>query len=136
MKRILKQIVLVSIMLCLVMILTGCGNKLVATKDMEENGIKYKLEYVAKFKNNKVETIKITSEYEDEENAEEMYSVFNLMNAFAESEEDKMDVVLEGKKVIMNLNAIQFAELEGDTEVDLSKEGLKKSLEEQGFKVK
>ena len=42
MKKTLKILAVVAFVLAVLFILTGCGNKLVATKDTEDDNVKYK----------------------------------------------------------------------------------------------
>ena len=127
MKKLLKGAILVALMLVMVVALTGCGNKLVATKTSTENGVEMKEKHELKFKSDKLDSIKMTYEFSDEASAAMMGGFMKL--AFPDTE-------IDGKKVTMNLSAEDYAtELVGSDE-DMSKEAIKASLEEEGYTVK
>ena len=69
MKKTLKALVLAVIIGLILISLTGCGgNKLVATKTTEDETMgSFKEKIVIKFKNDKVETMEMTMEYDKEE---------------------------------------------------------------------
>ena len=127
MKKLLKGAILVALMLVMVVALTGCGNKLVATKTSTENGVEMKEKHELKFKGDKLDSIKMTYEFSDEASAAMMGGFMKL--AFPDTE-------IDGKKVTMNLSAEDYAtELVGSDE-DMSKEAIKASLEAEGYTVK
>ena len=130
MKKTIKQFILILIMFFLVLTLSGCGNKLIATKKEDGTTIKYEI----KFNKNKVSNVKMTAEYESQEYADEEYQTFELINSLASSEEDKLKFKKEGKTVIMVLTGSQYAAIGGTEE--LTKEKIKQTLEEEGFTVK
>lgn len=134
MKKTIKQLALIAIMLLLVFSLAGCGSKLVATKTEETENGKVNYKYVIEFKKDELKNIEMTTEYEDKEKADEAMGIFEMMNSFAEKDEDKINVKQDGKKLIIVLDAKQFENL-SDAE-NSSKDAIKKSLEEEGFKVK
>ena len=127
MKKILKGTILVALMLVMVVALTGCGNKLVATKTSTENGVEMQEKHELKFKGNKLDTIKMTYEFSDEESAAMMGGFMKL--AFPDTE-------IDGKKVTMNLSAEDYAEELVGSEEEMTKEAIKASLEEEGYTVK
>ena len=124
MKKLIKQISLIAIMLILVFALTGCGNKMIATKTIDEDGVKAKLKYEIQFENDKVSNIKMITEFESLE----------FINTLAENEEDKLNIEQDGNKVIMVLTGEQYGEL--STEEEMTKKAIKANLEEEGFKVR
>lgn len=135
MKKIFKHLILITILICTIILLTGCGNRLIATKETEDNGMKVKIEYDMKFKKDIVDTIKMTSTYENEEDAETIYKSYEFINSFAENEEEKINVQKEENKIIITLTSKQFQELE-EEEIGLTKDEIKKSLEKEGFQIK
>ena len=137
MKRTAKSVLLVMLLAVVLFALTGCmGNKLVATKTTEDSFFgKYEETVEIKFKKDKADTITMTMEFEEEEKAKSVAALFDL----ADSEElEGMEVEQKGKKVIMTMDAKAFSEQQGidDNDDSLSKDSLKKSLEEDGYKVK
>ena len=58
MKKTLKILLLVAFMSLVLFALTGCGNKLVATRETEEMGMKMKEEVEISFKGDKVNKVK------------------------------------------------------------------------------
>lgn len=134
MKKLIKQISLIAIMLILVFALTGCGNKMIATKTIDGDGVKAKLKYEIQFENDKVSNIKMITEYESKEDADEAFESLEFINTLAENEEDKLNIEQDGNKVIMVLTGEQYGEL--STEEEMTKKAIKANLEEEGFKVR
>lgn len=139
MRKTLKFLLVAVLLLSALLLLTGCGNKIVATKETEDDElgtIQEKLEY--KFKDDKVESIKMTYTFEDKETAEDAKKEFDqamaLVSAFSETEID-FEVEQKGKKIVMELDTKTFEVMEGKIET-VDKEELKEQLEEQGYKVK
>lgn len=139
MKKTLKLLAVVALLLIMLVGLTGCGNKIVATKDSEQDGIKYEEKLEIKLKKDKVDTIKMTMKFDDKETAEEMKTQLDYglsMIAAFSGEDMGIEVKQSGKKITMKLNAEQFASMSGTEIPDVSKEDLKANLEEAGYKVK
>jgi len=134
MKKTLKELLLVAFMAVVLFTLTGCGNKLVATRETEEMGMKWEEKVEIKFKGDKVDSVKMTYTFDDKETAESMKSLLSL--GLSMSEEDMgMEVKQSGKKVIMELDAEAYADMEG-ADLEVSKDELREELEEEGYKVK
>lgn len=139
MKKTLKALALALVMGILVISLTGCGsNKLVATKTTEDEMMgNYKEQITMTFKNDKVETIEMSMEFDNEETAQGMYGIFSLgMSMDEEGQLDGMDVKQDGKKLVITMDAKAYAESEGVKDEEMTKEALKKALEEDGYTVK
>ena len=139
MKKTLKGLVLLVLMVLIVISLTGCGSdKLVATKTSEDDTMgKYEETITVTFKKDKVETIKMEMEFEKEEIAQTMSGLFSLgMQSMDESETKGFEVKQDGKKLVISMDAAAYAESEGVSDEEMTKESLKKSLEESGYTVK
>ena len=139
MKKTLKGLVLLVLMGLIVISLTGCGSdKLVATKTSEDDTMgKYEETITVTFKKDKVETIKMEMEFEKEEIAQTMSGLFSLgMQSMDESETKGFEVKQDGKKLVISMDAAAYAESEGVSDEEMTKESLKKSLEESGYTVK
>ena len=137
MKKTIKSLLLLSIMAIILLALTGCGgNKLVATKSSDGDDIfgKYEEKIEISFKDDKANEIVWTMEFEEEENAETLAEFFDEY----QDEMEGLEVKQKGKKVILTMDSKAFAEQEGLSEDDnsLSREEIKKSLEEDGYEVK
>ena len=135
MKKSVKSLLLLSIMTILLLALTGCGkNKLVATKSSEENDIfgKYEEKLEISFKDDKANKIVWTLEFEEEDNAKTLAELFEEYK----SEMEGLEVEQKDKKVILTMNSDAFAKQEGLDDNSLSREEIKKSLEEDGYEVK
>ena len=80
MKKIAKNAVLVLIIASLLVLLTGCGsNKLVATRETSDESIgTYKETVTVKFKNDKVSSMEMVMEFDNDEAAESVYSIYSL----------------------------------------------------------
>lgn len=135
MKKTIKQILLMGVLLILVFGLAGCGNKMVATKTVDENGIKANIRYEILFKKDKVNSIKMSTEYETKEAADAAFKSLQLVNTLAQNnEEDKLDISQDGNKVIIILTGEQFEALSDEEE--MTKKEIKTNLEQEGFKVR
>ena len=137
MRKVLKNIVLLLIVGMLLILLTGCGeNKLVATKTIQDDFMglgKYEEKIEVEFKNDKVTEIEMTYEFEKAELAETMTSKLNLG---APTEIEGIKLKQKGNKVIITMSAEVYAEQEGVSEEEMTKEAMKASLEEGGYTVK
>lgn len=122
-------------MVAILLLLTGCGNKLVATKTTDEMGMKFEEKMEISFKGDKANSVKMTYTFADKETAESMKAILNLGLSASDS---GLKVEQKGKKVIMKIDAKTFAEM-SNSEADagsLTKANVKEQLEEQGYKVK
>ena len=115
-----------------------CGNKLVATRDVEEEGIEYKVRAEIKFKKDEVSKMKITCKMDSEDDAKKiessLHSVFTMAAAFSGEELNDYEIKRNGKKVTMELEGESAKQM--TSEWGENKEEIKEELEEQGFKVK
>ncbi len=137
MKKFLKGLVLACLMLVMLFSLTGCGNKLVATKDVEESGIEYKTKMEITFKKDNVDKVKLTCTTKNEDDAKKvessLHATVTVLSAWADDDLD-YEITRKGKKVVMKLEgeaAGLMASDEGKT-----KDEIREELEEDGFKVK
>ena len=144
MKKTLKIIALIAIMLVAVFALTGCGNKLVATKDVEgtESEPKHSEKIEISFKDDKVNKVKMTYTFDNKDDTKKFVDSYNailsLASAFASGDEKVSLPTMEqkGKKAIMEMDAKMYSEMSGETEAGMTKDEVKASLEKEGYKVK
>lgn len=139
MKKTLKSIVLLLIMGAVLILLTGCGgDKLIATKTTQDELMgNYTEEVVVKFKDDVVENVEMSMEFDSEETAEGMYGLYNMGVSMSEDESlAGLDVKLDGKKLVITMDASAYAAEEGMSQEEMSKEAIKTSLEESGYTVK
>lgn len=141
MKKTLKIIALIAIMLVAVLALTGCGNKLVATKDVEGTSSepKHSEKIEISFKKDKVKMIYTFDNKDDAKKFVDSYNaLIALASAFTSGDEKNSLPTIEqkGKKTIIEMDAKMYAEMSGETEAGMTKEEVKASLEKQGYKVK
>lgn len=134
MKKTLKALLLVAFMLVTLLALTGCGDKLVATRETEEMGMKMEEEIEVSFKDDKVNKVKMTYTFDSKEQAEAMKSLFTLGMSM-NGETTNLDIKQRGKKLTIEADAEAYAELAGE-DVDISKDELREQLEEEGYTVK
>lgn len=134
MKKTLKIMLVVAFLSIALFALTGCGNKLVATRESEEMGMKMKEKVEISFKNDKVNKVKMTYTFDDKDTAESMKSLLSLGLTMSGSS-DGVEIKQSGKKVIITLDSEAYADMESEYE-DLSKDELKEALEEDGYTVK
>ena len=110
MKKSLKLLLVVLLCGVMLLALTGCGNKIKATKETDEG--------------------KETIEYEDKEEAQAAWA---LMRAFSElDEEEDYKVKLSGKKVTLTMKG-EYVE---DLYEDMTKEEIIEVLEDDDYDVK
>ena len=151
MKKTVKNLFLVMVMAVLLFGLTACGdndsskkdeknkeeskaNVLVATKKGEDNFYgEYTETYEITFKDDKADKIVMTRELESEEKAENIAKVLEYLD---ESELQGMKIERDGNKIIITLDSEAFAAEEDVEEDELTKESLKKKLEDEGYTVK
>ena len=144
MKKTLKVLLFVALMATMLVILTGCGNKLVATKttessDMNGNPVKYDEKIEVSFKKDKINKVKMTYTFENKDKAKEYVDQYNAMIKLAKSfgsEVSLPEMKQSGKSASMELDAKAFAEMASEEEAKMSKDDLKKALEADGYKVK
>lgn len=134
MKKTAKSILLFMVMAVLLLALTGCGEnkKLVATKDGEDDFFgKYKETVEITFKDKKADKIVMTRELESEEVAKSIEKVIGYLNT-----DEGMKFEVNDKKVTITFKPEAYAKEEGLKDSDLSRDSLKKELEDAGYKVK
>ena len=129
MKRTLKYVLLLVALLGVVFLLTGCGNKLIATKKSDEAGQPVKETIEIKFKKDEIQEVKMIGEFDSKEEAEEQYE--GIM-AFADYMSG-VEVEQKGKKVIITYSADGAEMMFGK---NASKKDVKEMLEDEGYKVK
>lgn len=134
MKKTAKSILLVMLMAILLLALTGCGEnkKLTATKDGEDDFFgKYKETIEITFKDKKADKIVMTRELEKEETAKSIEGLIEYLNT-----DEGMKFEVNGKKVTITFDPQAYAKEEGLKEDELTRDSLKKELEDSGYKVK
>lgn len=139
MKKAVKSIALLALISMFLVLLAGCGgNKLVATKETEDDYMgKCKEIITITFKNDKATNVEMTAEFDKKETATQMYSLFNLGMSMSEGKAPEgMSVKQDGKKVIVTMDAATYAEQNGKKDEDMTKEAFKKALEDDGYTVK
>lgn len=139
MKKTLKALLLVLAMGLIVISLTGCGSdKLVATKTTEDETMgNYKEEITITFKDDKVETVEMKMEFDDEETAQSMHGLLSLAMSMSEDGQlEGMEIKQDGKSIVITMDAEAYASSEGASDEAMTKEALKEALEEDGYTVK
>ena len=126
MKKSLKMLSIVLLCGMMLIALTGCGNKIKATR--EEDKVKETLELT--LKGDKVIKQKMTMEFEDKEDAEELYEF--ITEGLDEEDDDETEIKLKGKKIIMSVKG----DLAEEQYEDMSKEEIIEYLEDSDYKVK
>lgn len=125
MKKTILSSILLVIMAAMLFVLTGCANsKLVATKTVEEAGMKYEQKIEIKFKKKIANEIKMTMTFEDEDTANTVAKFFKDQEGFEQ----------KGKKITMKMKVEDLAK--GESKDKLTRDYLKKELKEDGYKVK
>ena len=125
MKKTILSSILLVIMAAMLFVLTGCANsKLVATKTVEEAGMKYEQKIEIKFKKKIANEIKMTMTFEDEDTANTVAKFFKDEEGFEQ----------KGKKITMKMKVEDLAK--GESKDKLTRDYLKKELKDDGYKVK
>lgn len=138
MKKVAKSVALILVMGMVLVLLAGCGsNKLVATKTTEDEMMgNYKEEVVMTFKKDKVTNIEMSMEFDKEETAAAMYSMFNMGLSMSGENMEGMEAKQDGKKFIITMDAKAYAESEGVSDEEMTKDAMKAALEADGYTVK
>lgn len=113
------------ILLFAVVLIAGCGksNKVVCSGNVEEAGQKYEMKVTGYLENDKIKTIDAEMIFGDDEAAKTMCGLMNLVNGFAEKEEDKIDIKCDGKKMTIKGFEKYDASEESETEfMNMTKE--------------
>lgn len=144
MKKTAKSILIVMFIATMVFALTGCGSKkdkkeenkdtLVATKTESDTYFgEYKQIVEVTFKEDKADTVVMTMEFDKEDTAKGIASIF----ALAQNEDMQgIETRQEGTKFIMTMNAATYAQQENIDADKLTRDALKQSFTENGFEVK
>lgn len=110
---------------------------------MEGNEITYEENVEVSFKNDKVDTVKMTYIFDNEETANQYVAAYNAIFEFAKAfqEEGEEELNLpefkqDGNKATMELNAAEYEEFSESEDEEMTKEAIRKSLEEEGYTVK
>lgn len=138
MKKVAKSVALLLVMGMILVLLAGCGSdKLVATKTTEDDMVgSYKEEVVMTFEKDKVTNIEMSMEFDKEETAAAMYSMFNMGLSMSGEDMEGMEAKQDGKKFIMTMDAKAYAESEGVSDEEMTKDAMKAALEADGYTVK
>ena len=119
-------------------LLTGCGSKsdFKCTAKMEENGQTAEAEFdITLDSNDKIKSLDVTMEFEDEETAKQLKAMYDWLNSMAESENDKVDFSQSGKKVTIK-NYEKIFSSDSDEEVDEDDMGNVVGMSKDEFKTK
>lgn len=129
MKKSLKILSIALLCGMMLIALTGCGNKIIATKEAEDfvTESTYEETLEISFKGDKVSKAKMTMEFEKKEAATAYYAILSL-----EELEEDYDVKQKGKKVIVTISG----ETAEDQYEDMSKEEIIEQLEDDDYEVK
>lgn len=146
MKKTLKVLLVVAFLLAVLVGLTGCGNKLTATKESDIEGQKVKEKIEVSFKKDKVSKVKMTYTFDDKDTAkkyvdeynESMKALVELAKSFGSEEEipSMPEMKLSGKSAVMELDAKEYAEMASEDSEELTKDAIKEALEKEGYTVK
>lgn len=83
------------------------------------------------FKDNKIVSVKLGMEFDDEKTASSLITALKLSG----EQIDGFDFTQEGKQIVVHMDAETFKNQEGLSDSDLSKDALKKALEKEGYTV-
>lgn len=153
MKKTIRNIFILLAMVVLLVTLAGCNNdeksdkkkdndkeivatkddnKLVGTKSGEEEFFgKFEETIEITFEDNKANSIVMTRELEDEETVETVKGVLPYLN-----DEEGMKFEVKDNKVIITFDPQAYAEEEGLSVDELTKEAFEKELKDNGYTIK
>lgn len=127
MKKAVKTIVIGITLIIGLLILTGCGNKLVVSKEIEDMGQKYVETIEYSFKKDKISHVKITMDFENTEQAEAIITLFKArLN----------NVKRNDNKIIMEFDAKEYAEYESEEIANMSRDELEKLYKDAKYTIK
>ena len=125
-----KVLLILPIMLLLV---TGCGKKeVVCTGKVEEEGQTYEVKFVGTLKDDKIDSAKATLTFSDEETAQQMCAMMELVNSFAEDDE-KIDYKCDGK--VLTINSLDTYMDEEESIKGMTKEEFIKAMTEENEEI-
>ena len=128
MKKTKKSILFLAIIFCILITLTGCGNKkIIATKTSTISNMNYDERIEVTFKGNKADKIVWELTFSEEKIAEAYVSSFKNMY--------DIDIKQDGNKAIMTLNSDSFSKIVGDEKFDSSYKRMKEDFESEGYTV-
>lgn len=129
MKKVLKVASILAVVFAMLFALTGCGgNKLVATKDHDDNE-KETVE-ISFNKDNEAEKIKMVYKLSSDSDAKDAFESAKSLYG------DNVKVKRSGKKVEITMNYDEFAKSMGIYSKKLTKDDAKTMFEKAGYKVK
>ncbi len=126
--------------MCGLLLLTGCGsgNKVTCSSEFEESGHKFSSEIVASLDgDNKVKDVSASMTFENADDAEQFYSMYQGILDMAKSyggeeEVPKIDIKKEGNKIIID-NFAEFEKMSSDDDsaniIGMTKEDFIKQIE-------
>ena len=127
MKKSIKIIGALSIIVLMVVVLTGCrNNTLTATKEHSDMGLEFTETLEITFRGNVIDKIIATLDFEDEDTAISWYEIMSIMQ-----EDEDEELTRSGTSVTMSLNPedLNFDE-------DTTRDEVKEELERQGYTIK
>lgn len=137
----LRNIILVllglgAILIVFLLIGNRNDNKLVATKIIENEEFgKYVDEVVIMFEDNRVTSIQESMEFENEETAESLYSMYDFINSM-QSDSEQLRIGISGKKIIIMMNAAELEKNVGFSLKEKTEKDMEINFKEKGYNVK
>ena len=101
----------IFLLLPLLFLLTGCGNKITCTTTISENSSSYKLKIVANLKDDKVTSGKMILIFDNKDNANQICELYKTIND-ALSESEKIDYTCNGNKLTLNALSLEADDTE------------------------
>ncbi len=146
MKKTAKSLLIVMILAMVLAALTGCvdsekksnkdkksdSNTLVATKTENDSTLgTYKETVEISFENDKAKKVVITMDFEDEKDAESAEAMLKYVAQIS----DEITFERNGKSIVANMSTEAFIGMEDVEDEELSRDALKKDLEESGYTI-
>ena len=114
------------------------ANTIIATKTTENSPMgNYEEELIVVFENDKANNIEIKLKFQNNEDANEMYGLYNYAITMMEEDYSKgISIIQEENNVIISMDANTYAKTEELSDEEMTKEALKKMFEEEGYMIK
>lgn len=140
MKKLVRNILLISLIMAAFIGLTGCtkkSNKITATMTKYYDNNEEVLSTIEiTFKKNIADKFKMTIEFANEESAKEHLKIYETFGLDTNNEDLK--ITRNGKIVVYDMSANYFSEImnHNEKDVSLTKESITKWLTEAGYTIK
>jgi len=134
---ILGMVFVLGVLLIVMLLIENGTDKLVVTKKVENlNRGNYKEEVTITFDDNVINIVETSMEFENEEIAKSMYTVYTNMLSVSQGNRQGIKVKINGKKIIIVQQVTMDTSINGMLVKKMTKDQIKAAFEEKGYTVK